>query len=74
MKPEITRQGIFDMQVCVPKDWTDKQVINFANSENPSGLSHGWRIKKEGHEDLKGDPERVQCDQRQEFVHIMLEV
>ena len=70
---EVTRHGIFDCQVCVPKDWTDEQVIDFADLENPSGLTYGWSIKKEGNKTLGGDPERRQCKEYKNNVHIMLE-
>ena len=73
-EPELTRQGALDMQVCVPKGWTDAQVVAFANRANWSGLDAGWQIRKEGDPALDGDPERVQCNDldRAEFVHVML--
>ena len=72
-KPEVVKTGIFDMQVCVPSDWSDKQVLNFANGQNYCGTSNGWMIRKEGDKALLGCPERVQCDTREDFVHIMLD-
>ena len=72
MTAEITKYGIFDTQVCVPKEWTDKQVLAFVNTANPSGLDNGWHIKKEGDESLSGDPERNQCTKHEDNVHIML--
>ena len=73
LKPEVSRRGIFDMQVCVPKDWTDEQVEDFANASNPCGTSGGWFIREEGDEALAGDPERCPCDDKDDFVHIMLD-
>ena len=70
--PEITKNGI-DMQVCVPSEWTDEQVAEFANSCNPSGTEAGWAIRKEGSKFLAGCPERVPCQDRNEMVHIMLD-
>jgi len=32
-KPEVTRCGALDMQVCVPNSWTDEQVKEFADQE-----------------------------------------
>lgn len=72
-KPEVTRNGILSMQVCVPAGWTDEQVEHFANKENPAGTSGGWGIRKEGDKWLSGCPERVQCEQRAGCVHIMLD-
>lgn len=73
IKPEVTRRGALDMQVCVPKDWTDEQVLEFAEMENPCGTSTGWGIRREGSEFLQGTPERVPCCERDGAVHIMLD-
>lgn len=70
---EVTKCGILDMQVCVPKEWTDKQVVNFANTNNPSGTHKGWFIRKQGNEALGGCDERVVCSKYPNKVHIMLE-
>lgn len=73
MNPEVTRRGAFDMQVCVPADWTDEQVKEFADKEYESGTDNGWFIRKEGDKGLSGDPERAKCSSRHGFVHIMLD-
>lgn len=72
-KPEVTRVEILDMQVCVPEDWTDVQVEEFANKENFCGTENGWRIRKEGSELLDGSPERNPCSERNGCVHITLD-
>lgn len=64
----VTRHGVFDVQVCVPKDWTDEQVIEFIQRE--CGNTE-WGIRKEGSKRLSGDPERNPCDDRPDFVHIV---
>ena len=73
--PEITRSSLFDMQVCVPEHFTDKQVVAFAQGQNPCGTSGGWQIRREGDKALDGDPERVSCEagHRKGCVHIMLD-
>ena len=73
-KPEVTRRGALDMQVCVPEDWTDEQVQNFAEERNPSGVEGGWLIRKTGHPLLGGDLERSPCYGKSTFVHITLDV
>ena len=73
MEAGVTWLGILDMQVCVPKDWSDSEVIEFAESENPSGTTLGWVIRKEGDKNLLGQPERNPCSERVGFVHIMLD-
>jgi hypothetical protein len=72
MKPEVTKCGVFDMQVCVPTEWTDSQVLSFAEKENPSG-TNGWFIRRQGDEALGEDGERVTCGGRSGYVHIMLD-
>lgn len=73
MTAAVTRRGALDMQVCVPDDWSDDQVRDFANRENLCGTPHGWGIRR--HEDaaLAGAAERVPCASRSGHVHIMLD-
>lgn len=73
MNAEVTQRGTLDMQVCVPADWTDAQVIEFAEQTNPCGTRNGWFIRREGSPLLDGDPERVACKGRPGFVHLMLD-
>ena len=73
MKPETTRRALTSLQVCVPQDYTDEQVIEFANADNPTGLDRGWAIRREGDPLLVGDPERMPCESRAGCVHIMLD-
>ena len=72
-KPEVTRFGALDMQVCVPKEWSDGMVTRFAEQEYPCGTTNGWRIRRTGDLALGGKPERVTCEGREDFVHIMLD-
>jgi hypothetical protein len=71
--PEVTIEGLLDMQVCVPEDWTDVQVEDFANKENYCGTKSGWRIRREGSKLLGGTPERNPCSERKGFVHVTLD-
>ena len=73
IKPEVTRRGMIDMQVCVPENWADEQVKEFADKENPCGTDKGWDIRREGDKALAGDPERRPCKGRKGFVHITLD-
>ena len=69
-EPTITRHGIMDVQVCVPADWIDKQVIDFVKSQVGNTM---WSIRKEGSKFLGGDPERAKCSDREGFVHIVVD-
>jgi hypothetical protein len=71
--PVVSRAGIFDLQVCVPAEWTDAQALAFAEASSPCGTSHGWQQRKAGSDLLRGDPERRKCEERAGYVHIMFD-
>jgi len=73
MSAEITKRGVLDCQVCVPENFSDKQVLRFVNAANPCGTSNGWAIRKQGDPALLGCDERVKCLDREGHVHIMLD-
>lgn len=73
MEAQVTQKGMLDCQVCVPMDWTDKQVKKFADTNHLSGTENGWFVRKEGAAALAGDPERTPCHNKDGFVHIMLD-
>ena len=73
MNGQVTRRGALDMQVCVPKEWTDGQVKEFADRENPCGTDNGWFIQRVGDKALGADPERNQCSSLSTHVHIVLD-
>jgi hypothetical protein len=73
MSAEVTKRGMFDMQVCVPEGWPDNKVVQFAEAENPCGTEGGWQIRRQGSEYLEGCDERVACEDRTGHVHIMLD-
>ncbi len=68
--PEIVRIGIFDMQVCVPANWTDEQIEQFANAEEPELT---WTMLPADSKYLAGDPQRNPCAERKNYVHVRLE-
>ncbi len=70
---QVTKTGPLDMQVCVPADWTDEQVKEFADTENLCGAQNGWQIRRQGDKALAGADERVKCEGREGFVHVMLD-
>jgi hypothetical protein len=72
MSAQVVRTGLMDMQVCVPKDWSDEQAEQFANGSRPTGLDHGWKLREAADRAQNGAPIRVQCEQDAANVHIML--
>jgi len=73
MTATVTKTSWLSMQVCVPKEWTDEQVITFAEQENPCGTEQGWGIRKQGDKLLAGANERVECAELSSHFHIMLD-
>ena len=71
-KPVVTRMTVLSMQVCIPEDWNDEQIVAFAENENPCGTSAGWVIIRQGDKRLQGTDARVQCVERPTFVHVCL--
>lgn len=70
--PAVIRMGMFDMQVCVPKDWSDAEVRAFAAQQVLCGTEQGWQIRTKE----KGDSKyrtRVECANNPDFVHIVLD-
>jgi hypothetical protein len=72
-EPVVTKRGPFDMQVCVPHDWCDRQIIEFAELNNPCGTELGWSIRRQGDALLSGAPEHQACQARPGFIHVMLD-
>jgi hypothetical protein len=72
-KPVITHRGAFSIQVCVPTNWSDEQVKEFADNESLCGTTRGWQIRRQGDKALVGDNERERCWNRHDFVHIILD-
>ncbi len=71
--PRVNGRWVLSIQVCVPNEMPDDQVVAFAEKEYPCGTENGWQIRREGNEALEGDPERVKCGERSGCVHTMLD-
>ena len=72
-EPEVTRVGLLDMQICVPKAYTDEQVLEAAETLCECGTTGGWHIRREGDPALCGAPERMTCANDPDNVHVMLD-
>lgn len=73
-KPEVVGRRLLGMQLCVPKAWGKKRILAFAERENPAGTENGWNLCEEGDDALLGDPARVQCQEKENFVHVIVGV
>lgn len=72
--PEVLKNKIFYIQLCVHKSWTDQQVLDYAEEHAPCGIETGWIIHRSGvcKDNLPIDT--VPCDIKPEFVHVLLHV
>lgn len=64
-KPEVLRVGFLQMQVCVPRDYSNEAVEQFANGHTPTGIDSKWTIRFE-------TPVRARCEERTGCVHLVL--
>ena len=73
--PEVTSRRALSMQVCVPSDWSNEKIIEFAEKDYPCGTTGGWSIRTDGEHSLPSAlryQERVACEAKPNFVHIIL--
>lgn len=71
MEPSIIRAGLLTIQCCVPKEYTDQQIVDYVEKRNPCGTTGGWHVRKEGNR--FGSPERVECAKDNANVHVLLD-
>ncbi len=56
----IPFSGICYMQVCAVSDATDEEILEVANSKNPSGTTNGWvEVAREDYERVDARPGRM---------------
>jgi hypothetical protein len=67
---EVLRHSLLNLQVCVPEEWCDDEIVAFAESECPCGTTNGWFVSTE--QLPSGDEPRVACANRDGFVHVVL--
>lgn len=65
--PNVLRETVFTLQVCVPKSMTDDEVEQHFERVRPAGTAHGWRIS------ANAEPRCAQCLQYAGNVHFVLE-
>ena len=39
-------RNVLVMEIIVPDDWDDDRIIQYAENQNPSGVSEGWQISE----------------------------
>lgn len=70
----IIKEGVFALGVCVPADWTDEQISQWATKVYHCGATSGWHVRKEGDRLITEDsPERGVCEKDPSRVHVVLD-
>lgn len=71
-EPTVTGHYPLNLQICVPREYTDAQAKAFANKACLCGTQYGWHVRKEG-ADYPEFKQCVTCDKHPENVHILLD-
>jgi hypothetical protein len=77
-EPLVFRMNFLTCNICVPKDWTEEQILKVAEEQNPAGTSNGWFVYTQEmldeNEYSKGTQAIVPCDELEGHVHYILGV
>lgn len=68
----IYSNGLVYCSVCVPKDWTHKQIERAVNALNSTGIESEWKISSDP-TFYTGGPNPKQCEQDSERIHYLME-
>ena len=60
--PVVMQANFGSLRLCVPSDWSDVQVLEFAEDEEPCGARSGWKVRGE----------RVRCADGNGMVHLVV--
>jgi hypothetical protein len=73
----ILRIGLDTMRICVPKDWTEEQILAWAKAQEPMTIRDSefpsWKICRNGCAALAGTEERIVCEASPDHVHHLLQ-
>jgi hypothetical protein len=67
----IARKGVFNAQLCTPKETTNEEALRQVEELYPCGTDGGWHMLEDGDDMLGGSPQRARCEKWRENVHIM---
>lgn len=60
--PLVIQQSVFQVQLCIPSEWSDEKIIGFCTQEVPPGTEGGWKISSN----------RGQCENNKNKIHVVL--
>lgn len=67
MTVEILGVKLLGIHVCAPKDMAHDDVIAAVEREHPCGTTHGWQVSE------RPTAAPVQCDEKPDHVHLVLD-
>lgn len=80
-QPVVVKFSTLLLQVCVPDNYTDEQIVEYAEQTLPRDTAKRWKIVREGDSKLgkcnacdRGYAEREPCEERPDCVHVLLEI
>lgn len=62
MTASIVQDRVFYVIACIPKGWTDTQVVEFVSRELPRENGFVW--------DVQGDVPRIRCNRHDDHEHV----
>ena len=68
----VLRMNLCGLRVCVPREWSNDEITDFANTERPTGIKSCWVVAENGASVLGGDQARIRCADDREKVHVVL--
>jgi hypothetical protein len=72
MKPVTIRSTLCNLQVCVPKTFSDELIEEFANRDQPTGIANKWKVITNKNLDGSDAPRYAQCERFGDCMHVVL--
>lgn len=73
-RPELIGSRLVSVQVCVPDNWSNDQVIDFVQRMPVSWEKEAWEVRKDGDVLLCGHPAKTPCKKKPGYIHMFLDL
>lgn len=65
---EVIHVGLVAARVCVPDNWDDEKIVAFTKTE----VDYVSSVCQEGDDILGGTSARINCAEREGYVHVVV--
>lgn len=73
--PLIIDETTYALALCGSSEWTESEILAYAEEHRPAGTSRGWALVSEGDSRLGGSRQRTPCpDTGRVAVHVVVAV